>query len=153
MSSWDVYAFDISEEGKNKAEQLAKKNNATIQYEVGVLENLSFQENQFDIIALIFAHFPAEIKSQMHFSLNKLLKKDGIIIFEAFSKNNLELVNQNPKIGGPKDINMLFSTDEIKSDFPNFEILELEEKLVELNEGIYHNGIGSVIRFVGKKLF
>jgi hypothetical protein len=45
----------------------------------------------------------------------------------------------------------LFSIDEIKSDFQNFEVLELEEKEIQLNEGQFHNGLGMVIRFVGRK--
>ena len=46
---------------------------------------------------------------------------------------------------------MLFSMEEIRSDFANYEILELVEKEIELNEGLFHNGLGSVIRFVGRK--
>jgi hypothetical protein len=46
---------------------------------------------------------------------------------------------------------MLFSIDELKSDFVNYEIVELVEKEIELNEGLFHNGEGSVIRFVGRK--
>jgi hypothetical protein len=44
----------------------------------------------------------------------------------------------------------LFSIDEIKSDFQNFEVIELEEKEIQLNEGQFHNGLGMVIRFVEK---
>ncbi|MEI9943031.1 MAG: hypothetical protein WDN26_02310 [Chitinophagaceae bacterium] len=54
-------------------------------------------------------------------------------------------------MGGPKDINMLFSIDELKSDFANYEIIELEEKEIELNEGEFHNGKGSVIRLLEEK--
>lgn len=79
------------------------------------------------------------------------MRKGAYIIFEAFSKNHLDLVLKNEKIGGPKDIESLFSIDEIKSDFPEYEIIELEETKIELNEGIFHNGTGSVIRFLGKK--
>ena len=57
----------------------------------------------------------------------------------------------NEKVGGPKDVESLFSIEEIKSDFPNYEFIELAEKVIELNEGLYHNGIGSVIRFLGRK--
>jgi hypothetical protein len=46
---------------------------------------------------------------------------------------------------------MLFSIEEIKEIFPNYEILELDELEVHLNEGLYHNGLGSVIRFFGRK--
>ncbi|WET02012.1 class I SAM-dependent methyltransferase [Flavobacterium sp. YJ01] len=148
---WKVSAFDISEEGKNKALKLAESNNVSIDYQVGELETLDFQEEQFDTIALIYAHFPAAIKSKIHKQLDKFLRKDGIIIFEAFSKKHLEYVTKNEKVGGPKDIESLFSIEEIKADFPNYEIIELEEKEIELSEGLFHNGTGSVIRFVGKK--
>ena len=63
----------------------------------------------------------------------------------------MEYVTANENVGGPKDIESLFSIDEIKADFPNYTILELLEQEIELNEGLYHNGTGSVIRFVGQK--
>jgi len=148
---WKVAAFDISEEGKNKALKLAEANNVTIDYKVGELETLNYQPEQFDAIALIYAHFPAEIKSHLHKTLETYLRKDGIIIFEAFSKKHLEYLAINDKVGGPKDIESLFSTEEIKADFPDYEIIQLEETEIELNEGLFHNGKGSVIRFFGKK--
>ncbi|TDX12569.1 class I SAM-dependent methyltransferase [Flavobacterium sp. S87F.05.LMB.W.Kidney.N] len=148
---WKVSAFDISEEGKNKAIKLAETNNVPIDYQVGELETLNFQPGQFDAIALIYAHFPAAIKSEIHKQLDQLLREDGIIIFEAFSKKHLEYLAINEKVGGPKDIESLFSIEEIKADFPNYEIIELEEKEIELNEGLFHNGTGSVIRFIGRK--
>lgn len=80
-----------------------------------------------------------------------MLRKDGTIIFEAFSKNHIGYRIKNEKIGGPKDIESLFSMAELKSDFKNYEIIELVEKEIELNEGLYHNGKGSVIRFVAQK--
>ncbi len=150
-SGWNVSAFDISEEGRNKALKLAEVNDVKIDYQVGELETLDFEEGQFDAIALIYAHFPAEIKSDIHKELDKLLRNNGIIIFEAFSKKHLEYLAINDKVGGPKDIESLFSIEEIKADFPNYEIIELEEKEIELNEGLFHNGTGSVIRFIGKK--
>lgn len=152
VQGWNVSAFDISIEGKNKAMQLAKKNNVQIEYSVGFLDELKFKEKSFDVIALIYAHFPAEIKSHYHKILNTFLKNNGIIIFEAFSKKHLEYNSKNDKIGGPKELGMLFSIEELKNDFPNYEVLVLEEKEIELHEGLYHNGLGSVIRFVGRKV-
>jgi len=148
---WKVSAFDISAEGKNKALKLAEANNVVIDYQVGELETLNYQAEQFDVIALIYAHFPAAIKSSIHQTLETYLRKDGYIIFEAFSKKHLEYLAINDKVGGPKDIESLFSIEEIQSDFPDYEIIQLEEKVIELNEGLFHNGKGSVIRFVGKK--
>ena len=148
---WTVSAFDISEEGKNKALQLANTNNVTIDYQVGELQALNYGTEQFDAIALIYAHFPAEIKSFYHKTLDKYLRSRGFVIFEAFSKRHIDYLSKNESVGGPKDIAMLFSMDELKSDFVNYEIIELAEKEIELSEGLFHNGKGSVIRFVGQK--
>jgi hypothetical protein len=100
---------------------------------------------------LIYAHFPAAIKSQLHRMLDQYLRKGGIIIFEAFSKNHLHYKAKNERVGGPGDIESLFSIDEIKGDFNHYDPVALEEKVIYLKEGAYHEGHGSVIRFVGKK--
>lgn len=148
---WTVSAFDISIEGKNKAFRLAETNKVSIDYQVGELQTLNYNPQQFDAIALIYAHFPAHIKSLYHRTLDKYLRKGGLVIFEAFSKRHIDYISKNEKVGGPKDIAMLFSIDELKSDFANYEIIELVEKEIELSEGLFHNGKGSVIRFVGRK--
>ncbi|MEP7232290.1 MAG: class I SAM-dependent methyltransferase [Ginsengibacter sp.] len=148
---WVVSAFDISTEGKKKALLLAKNNKVMIDYQVGELQELNYKADQFDAIALIYAHFPADIKSIYHDTLDKYLRKEGTVIFEAFSKKHIGFISKNEKVGGPKDIAMLFSIDEIKSDFADYEVIELEEKEIELSEGLFHNGRGSVIRFVGRK--
>lgn len=148
---WSVSAFDISEEGKRKALLLAEANKVVIDYQVSEFETLSYTPEQFDTIALIYAHFPADIKSVYHKELDKLLRKGGIIIFEAFSKKHLEYIFRNEKVGGPQEIDMLFSVEDIKADFPNYEIIELQELEIELKEGLFHNGDGSVIRFTGRK--
>lgn len=148
---WNVSAFDISAEGKKKADRLAEANHVTIDYSVGELQTLNYKPEQFDAIALIYAHFPADIKSSIHKTLDAYLRKGGIIIFEAFSKKHIDYIARNEKVGGPKDVASLFSIEELKSDFSNYEVIELEEKEIELNEGLFHNGQGSVIRFVGRK--
>ena len=148
---WAVSAFDISIEGQKKALKLAEKKQVTIDYQVGELQELNYTADQFDVIALIYAHFPANIKSLVHQTLDKYLNTGGLIIFEAFSKSHLNYLAKDEKMGGPRDIESLFSLEEIKRDFNNYEILELLETAIHLNEGTYHSGQGSVIRFVGRK--
>lgn len=150
-NGWDVTAFDTSKEGKVKALRLAKKNGVILNYRVGELPTLKFEKDFFDAIVLIYAHFPAEIKSSYHKILSSFLKRDGIVIFEAFGKNHLKYREENPRVGGPRNLDTLFSIEEIKEDFRNYEIAILEEKVIELKEGLYHNGKGSVVRFVGMK--
>ena len=148
---WTVSAFDISVEGRKKALKLAENNQVTIDYQIGELRKLNYSDEQFDVIALIYAHFPADLKSIYHANLSKYLRTGGFIIFEAFSKNHVDYIEKNEKVGGPRDVNMLFSMEELKSDFSNYDIIEMEEKVIDLKEGAFHDGTGSVIRFVGRK--
>ncbi len=150
-NGWTVSAFDISAQGRNKATQLAAANRVSIDYKVGSLEVLEYGTDQFDAIALIYSHFPSDIKSQYHKTLGKYLRRGGWVIFESFSKRHIDYISKDEKIGGPKDIAMLFSLEEIESDFANYDIIELVEQEIELSEGLFHYAKGSVIRFVGRK--
>lgn len=146
-NGWQVTSTDLSPEGKIKALQLAGELNTNLTYIVGDLETINFEPASFDAIGLIYAHFLPEKKSLLHQQLDTYLKPGGTIIFEAFSKNH----KANAQVGGPTEIAWLFSEEEIKQDFPGYEILLLKEEVVGLEEGKYHNGEGTVIRFVGRK--
>ncbi len=148
---WQVTSFDLSAEGQTKALQLAKENGVTLEYMVGDLAHLHFASETFDAIGLVYAHFSAEQKSLFHHKLNDFLRPGGIVILEAFSKRHLHFNTLHPAVGGPKDILMLYSTEEILIDFEQYEVLLLAEEEILLNEGKFHIGTGSVIRFVGRK--
>ncbi|MCB0485325.1 MAG: class I SAM-dependent methyltransferase [Flavobacteriaceae bacterium] len=147
----EVTAFDMSMEAKKKALQLADENRVTIEYLVYEFDKLYFTENSFDLIVLIFAHFPPELNNTYYKKLANYLKPGGYIIAEAFSKEQLKYSEANPLAGGPKNINMLFSIDDFNNNFPDFEVFELQQQEIELSEGLFHKGKASVIRFVGKK--
>lgn len=50
----------------------------------------------------------------------------------GLSKSHLPFRNQNPKVGGPNKMEMLFSIESIKNYFQNFEVIKLEEVKVQL---------------------
>lgn len=150
-SGLNVYAFDTSIEGKHKALKLAKQNNVSINYEVGDFFNLQLLNKKFDVAALIFAHFSLDILRDYHRKVAELLKPNGLLIIESFSKNHLEFQKVNPNAGGPKNSDMLFSKEIIQRDFPGFEILKLEEVEDTLKEGAFHDGKARLIRFLGRK--
>lgn len=146
-----VTAFDISIEGKNKALKLANLENVEINYQVGEFFELDCSKQKYDFVALIFAHFPPPLLSKYYQKMAELVKPNGIVILEGFSQNHLKYREENPEVGGPNNIDMLFTKESILSDFSGFEIIQLEECEVELTEGIYHQGTGSVVRFIGRK--
>jgi hypothetical protein len=148
---WKVTSFDQSAEGRLKALQLAAEERVAIDYIVGDLAHLQFDAGSFDAIGLVFAHFDADKKPAFHRKLDGFLRRGGVVILEAFSKSHLAYIARDPNVGGPKDLGMLYSAEEILADFPGYEIVVLAEEEAVLSEGNYHNGTGSVLRFVGRK--
>lgn len=148
---WEVSAYDISEAGQKKALQLAKENEVNINYQVGTIQDLQFEIECFDVIGLIFAHFPPKVRKEKHQKLATLLRPGGHIILEAFHPKHIEFNSKNPTAGGPRDVDLLYSMEDLKADFNGFEFIVLEEKTVTLHEGLYHVGESAVVRMVAKK--
>jgi hypothetical protein len=148
---WKVDAFDISEEGKKKALQLAEKHNTTISYTIADINSVVLPSEVYDAVGLIYVHLHDVSRNAIHHKIASSLKQKGHIIIEAFSKANLDFVNKNPKVGGPRDIVMLYDLEEIKADFPDFTWLEAYATTTILNEGDFHCGEGAVVRLFGQK--
>ncbi len=144
---WNVDAFDQSRNGQRKALNLAKSNNVIINYSVIDLMNFEPNKNFYDMAANIFVHFESETRFKFHEKIIDSLKPGGKIILELFSKNQL-----GKNSGGPQDLRMLCSLDEIKNDFKKLKTILVEEKSIYLDESDKHRGEASVIRFVGEKM-
>lgn len=148
---WEVSAFDLSHEGYRKAISLCIKHQVSIDYKIGEYSKLEYDNESFDALALVYAHFPPHLRADYHQQLGKLVKPGGIIILEGFSKNNLELSQKQTASNGPKNSDMLYTTEQISLDFKDFKVVELKEEIIDIDEGPFHQGKASVIRFVGKK--
>ena len=149
---WDVSAFDTSKVGRENAIKRAEQEGVTIDYKIMDVVELDYLANSFDTIGLIFSHFPSKIRSTFHKRLVDSLKVGGHIILEGFSKNHLQFSEENPKAGGPRNIDMLFDTASILADFSTLKTILIEEKIVHLSEGEFHQGESYVVRYVGQKV-
>ncbi len=146
LKGWSVDAFDQSSVGQSKALALASERGVEINYKVGQLEDFQFIPNHYDAVGLLFFHADPNSRIYLHRKVCESLKPGGTLILEAFHK---EQVNHNT--GGPKDPDMIFDAKTLSSDFAMFETLLLEKQEIELNEGPFHQGLASVIRFHGTK--
>lgn len=143
---YEAHAFDLSTAGQEKALALAFERQVTLHYAVGPLETLGYQEASFDGLVLIYAHFPAAVRKAYHQQLVSYVKEGGTIVFEAFSEDQLQYTS-----GGPKDVAMLFTEAAVREEFRSLHFIYLDTVVVDLDEGPYHQGKGSVVRFVGVK--
>lgn len=142
---WLVDSFDSSTEGKKKALQLAEKHNVDINYTISSAEEFEAVK-KYDCIALVFAHFPKEIRRKFLKKVPELLKDGGVLIVEAY---NIEQIKNDT--GGPKNEDMVYALAEMEELFSSFYIETATNEITEIQEGKYHNGISSVVRFVAKK--
>ena len=143
---WEVEAFDLSVAGKSKALQLAGKTKIDISYVIEDATDIVYPKNSFDVVAFIYAHFPKNIRMDIHKKAMTWLKPGGRIILEAF--NSLQILN---KSGGPKDLDLLYNTDMILNDFYGLETELIQNIQIDLREGKLHEGKSDIVRYIGIK--
>lgn len=151
-TGWEVSAFDTSKVGRENALKRAQIENVAIDYKLQDILEFDYSENMFDAIGLVFAHFPSIIRAKFHQKLISNLRVGGYIILEGFSKNHLQFSEKNPSAGGPKNIDMLFDSESILEDFSSLKTILIEEKIIHLSEGEFHQGESYVVIYVGQKM-
>lgn len=146
---WTVFAFDYSEKAIEKALSLAHEHFVHLQYDLFNVEDFHYDQ-LFDAIGLFFTHFSKENQQAYYTKIINNLKPGGYLIGELFSEKQTSY-QDNYNSGGPKDVNMLLSIKKMITLFPEIEFEILNEQEVLLDEGLYHQGLASIIRYKGKK--
>jgi len=139
---WDVYAFDLSEQGEAKAMKLARQQHVQIHYVSADALKIQFPLESFDVIMSTYFHTPPEIRPLVHAKFIKWLKPGGTLLLEGFNKRQLAYTS-----GGPKDANWLFDNDTLALDFKSLDIQINQEIIRTLDEGPLHQGKAEVIQF------
>jgi len=143
---WETDAFDQSIEGHNKAIQLATQKGVSINYFIQPLNEWNPEPAQYDCIALIFVHLPEGLRQLVHHAASKALKPGGTLLLKAFTIKQLARSS-----GGPKTAELLFTKEQIASDFKNLLFTEVTETQTTLDEGPLHQGLADVIQLTALK--
>ena len=139
---WEAHGFDLSEQGEAKAIKLARDQQVNIHFKCTDAFKINYPLESFDVIALSFFHLPPDLRKSFHQRCVTWLKPGGRIILEGFNKSQLGKTS-----GGPKQVDWLFSSQELAEDFQGLTVQLIEEKDRLLDEGPLHQGIASVIQF------
>lgn len=145
-NGWLVHAFDFSEVAAAKAIGLSRKENVKIEYEIADVASFKTAENYYHLINISFLHLPSATRRSFHKSLVKYLRPGGSILAEFFSKKQIDY-----DTGGPKNLDMLYDIEELKSDFQEMDISILNEEFIDLDENNFHDGKAWVIRLIASK--
>jgi SAM-dependent methyltransferase len=143
---WDVYAFDLSEQGEVKALKFARKENVPIHYVCADALQIQFPLESFDVIMSTYFHTPPDVRPVIHAQYIKWLKPGGTLLLEGFNKRQLAFTS-----GGPKNADWLFETETLALDFKSMDIKLNQEIKRTLNEGPLHQGLAEVIQLIALK--
>ena len=143
---WDVDAVDYSIAGKVKAEKLASEKEVRINYHVEDLTTYYPKQNTYDAVVLVYLHLEEELREIVIERSMAALKKGGKIIMEVFEREQIK--NSS---GGPKNVELLYSLQDVVEGFIDLDFEQLSKDNIELAESRGHQGKAAVIRFVGIK--
>lgn len=138
---WAVTAFDLSRVARDKALGLAGARGVQLDYRLASLTDpWPVRPGSFDAVGLVFVHVPSAIRPVVHRAALLACRPGGRVLLQGFTPRQL-----GRGTGGPKDGDMLYDPDDLARDFSGGEIVQLEERVEELAEGVYHRGPASVV--------
>jgi 2-polyprenyl-3-methyl-5-hydroxy-6-metoxy-1,4-benzoquinol methylase len=146
QSGWQVEAFDYSNEAVEKAKKAARENYLQLTYTLQEIGEVKLAPASFDAIGLIYVHLGLSLRKAFHRQCMKALKPGGVLILEAFSKDQI-----NNKSGGPRELKLLYALDELLEDFAGLKIVYSKSEDAFLDEGRFHAGIADIVRIVATK--
>lgn len=141
-----VTALDSSEAAMRKLAQLAGRRGVEVETILADVATADLGDERWDGIVNIFCHLPASDRPGLYARVQAALKPGGVFLVEQFSPDQLGFQS-----GGPKDPDLLVTLDEFQAAFEGWEVLYAAQEVITLDEGPFHQGPGSVIRFIARK--
>ena len=141
-----VDSVDYSIKGLEKSAALAEARSVTVNTILADLTIWDWPRDEYDLVIAIFIHFPPEHRAAMHKAMMAALKPGGLLILEAYHKDQLKFGT-----GGPPVEEMLYTMEQLEQDFADYECLKLEHVQTHIHEGQYHHGESSVLRAVFRR--
>ena len=143
---FNVHTVDLSQVGVERARKAAQAAGATVTIEQADLATWNWPVNHFDGVFAIFLHLPPADRAKVHASMVRAAKPGGLIILEAFSPAQLRHTS-----GGPKQVELLYTTEILRQDFAPAEPVLLEAIETHITEGHMHSGPAAVVQAIFRK--
>lgn len=141
-----VETLDGSATAVEKARALAARRGVPLTAHHTTLEDFSWRSEHWDVVVCIFLHVPSAEQPALLARMVAALAPGGVLVFEGFHQRQLGRLS-----GGPPDLDRLYGSPCVTEAFRPLTTLEHVEGLVLLEEGPGHQGLGEVIRFLGRK--
>ena len=146
----DVTAVDLSSAGLDKTQKLASKHGVSVTTIEANLLEWEWPQGEFDLIVSTFAHMPSSVRAKLHGLFVEALSSNGLMFIEGFTKDQKPFQEQYDS-GGPPELDLLYSPDDIRSDFSALTPLSFFTGVETLFEGPKHQGPAALLRAVYQK--
>jgi SAM-dependent methyltransferase len=143
---FDVLAIDASSVGLEKARRLAEERSVTIETKQVDLADFDMGEATYENIVSMFCHLEPALRRRVHASVVRALRPGGMFVLEAFRPEQLKHSS-----GGPKEPELLMSAQDVIGELAGLEMVRVGEVERRLDEGKYHQGLGSLLEIVARK--
>jgi SAM-dependent methyltransferase len=143
---FQVTAVDQSRVGLQKMHDLAKKEGVAVKSIVADLSEFEIAEDQWDAIVSIWCHVPPMLRQKLHSDVVKGLRKNGVLILEAYHPRQLEF-----KTGGPPVPELMMTEILLRDELHGLQFEIIREIERDVHEGKGHFGMSAVTQVLGKK--
>ncbi len=135
-----VTALDASSAGLAKARARAEAAGLSIETVHADLAEYALEAASWDVIVSVFCHLPMPLRRDVHRAAVKGLRPGGAFVLEAYTPAQLA-----HGTGGPKDVSLLYTLDDLREDLAGLSFEIAVEKEREIHEGVLHNGMSAVV--------
>lgn len=144
---YDVTAMDSSQSGMQKLSRLAAGGGVLVMQRLEDVAGADLGTARWDGIVMIFCHLSSSERQALYPRIRRALKPGGLFLAEIFTPRQLAYTS-----GGPKDPDRLVEVSELVAAFEGDPIMLAEEVIVTLDEGPFHQGPASVMRFIARRV-
>ncbi|PQJ34323.1 SAM-dependent methyltransferase [Salinibacter sp. 10B] len=141
-----VTAVDYSAEGLRKTEQLAEREGVSVETLRADVRDWD-PDRTWDAVVITFLHLSPSERPDLYALLQHVLRPGGTLIAEWFRP---EQRTEGYTSGGPPDVDMMVTVEELRTHFAVDGIEQLERAEPMLDEGM-HTGPGATVRFVWRR--
>jgi SAM-dependent methyltransferase len=137
---WDVTGVDYSEVAIAKALSRAERESATVQLVCADLVEYEPEASSFDLVLVLYLHVPTSERRRILAKASGALTAGGTFVLVGH-----DLTNATDGVGGPSDVDLLYTPDQIASELPG---LELDKATTVLRgvDGEERDAIDAIVR-------
>lgn len=144
---FEVSSIDLTQAGVAKTRRLAKERGVKVDAATGDLAATDLGIQRWDAIISIFAHLPAAVRRDLHTRVVAALVPGGVLLLEAYTPDQI-----GRGTGGPPTPELAMTLSDLMRELEGLEFIHAVETERDVLEGHGHNGRGSVVQVIARRL-